>query len=229
MTPDDGAALDFDALARLADELRVDVLKMLNLAGSGHTGGSLGMADVYTVLWFGGHLRVDPERPDAPDRDRFVLSNGHEVIGFSFGRVTPAPPMTGVLLRSWRRLLIPGIVLPLRHPVAPRDQGRLEDLEGVRMITYPEISFEERMSTVEFRVSHAAHIVLNADSCRGCSTQDCVTACPAGLFVRTSDGGIVFNYEQCFECGTCYLICDTEGALSWSYPDGGHGVVFARG
>ena len=45
----------------------------------------------------------------------------------------------------------------------------------------------------------------------------------------TSDGGVVFNYEQCFECGTCYLVCDTEGALTWTYPDGGHGVVFARG
>ena len=97
------------------------------------------------------------------------------------------------------------------------------------MTAYPEIGFEERMSTIEFRVSHTAHIVLNADSCRGCSTQACVSACPAGLFVPTSDGGIVFNYEQCFECGTCYLICDTEGALSWSYPEGGHGVVFARG
>ena len=97
------------------------------------------------------------------------------------------------------------------------------------MRTYPEISFEERMSTVEFRVSHNPHIVLNADSCRGCSSQACVTACPANLFVKTSDGSIVFNHEQCFECGTCYLVCNTEGALSWSYPEGGFGVVFARG
>ncbi len=95
--------------------------------------------------------------------------------------------------------------------------------------TYPVLGFEERMATVEFRVGSRPHIVLNADSCRGCSTQACVTACPASLFVVTSDGGIVFNYEQCFECGTCYLVCDTEGALTWTYPDGGHGVVFARG
>ena len=43
-----------------------------------------------------------------------------------------------------------------------------------------------------------------------------------------SDGGIVFNYEQCFECGTCYLACSTAGAISWTYPDGGQGVVFHR-
>ena len=42
------------------------------------------------------------------------------------------------------------------------------------------------------------------------------------------DGGILFNYEQCFECGTCYLVCNTEGAITWTYPDGGHGVVFRR-
>jgi ferredoxin like protein len=53
-------------------------------------------------------------------------------------------------------------------------------------------------------------------------------ACPAGLFVPTADGGILFNYEQCFECGTCYLACDTAGAITWTYPDGGHGVVFRR-
>jgi ferredoxin like protein len=53
-------------------------------------------------------------------------------------------------------------------------------------------------------------------------------ACPADLFVPTSDGGILFNYEQCFECGTCYLVCNVEGAITWAYPEGGHGVVFRR-
>ena len=37
-------------------------------------------------------------------------------------------------------------------------------------------------------------------------------ACPAGLFVPTTDGGILFNYEQCFECGTCYQVCNQQGA-----------------
>ncbi|HTE05908.1 MAG TPA: transketolase [Planctomycetota bacterium] len=68
---------DFAALAAIAHELRVDVLTMLNKSGSGHPGGSLGMADVFTTLWFGGWLNTDPAHPDWPDRDRFVLSNGH--------------------------------------------------------------------------------------------------------------------------------------------------------
>ena len=90
------------------------------------------------------------------------------------------------------------------------------------------ISFDERMATAEFRIHERAHIVVDGDACRGCSTQECVVACPARLFVPTSDGGVLFNYEQCFECGTCYLVCNKQGAITWNYPEGGHGVVFHR-
>lgn len=90
------------------------------------------------------------------------------------------------------------------------------------------LPFTERMDTVEFRVHERPHIVVDAAICRDCSVRGCVVACPANLFVPTADGGIVFNYEQCFECGTCYLVCNVEGAITWTYPDGGHGVVFRR-
>lgn len=93
---------------------------------------------------------------------------------------------------------------------------------------YDGVSFEDRMDTVEFRVHERPHITVDGDSCSGCTTRACVVACPANLFVPTSDGGILFNYEQCFECGTCYMVCNTAGAISWTYPDGGHGVVFRR-
>jgi ferredoxin like protein len=90
-------------------------------------------------------------------------------------------------------------------------------------------SFEQRMAAVEFRVGERAHITVDSDVCRSCTTKACVTVCPANLFAPTSDGGILFNYEHCFECGTCYLVCNHEGALSWTYPDGGQGVVFRHG
>lgn len=93
----------------------------------------------------------------------------------------------------------------------------------------PAVSFEDRMATVDFRVSERAHITVDTEICRGCPAQVCVHACPADLFVPTSDNGILFNYEQCFECGTCYQVCDSEGAISWTYPDGGHGVAFRQG
>jgi ferredoxin like protein len=93
-------------------------------------------------------------------------------------------------------------------------------------VHWPDISFQDRMASSEFRVHERAHIVVNRDSCNGCTTRACVVACPANLFVPTADGGIVFNYEQCFECGTCYMVCNEKGAISWSYPEGGHGIVF---
>jgi ferredoxin like protein len=93
---------------------------------------------------------------------------------------------------------------------------------------WPAVPFEELIGTTEFEVHERAHIVVDGSVCRDCSTRDCVVACPANLFVPTADGGILFNYEQCFECGTCYLVCNREGAISWSYPEGGFGVVFRR-
>jgi transketolase len=63
-------------LEQTANDIRKSIIKMLVHAGSGHTAGPLGMADVFTVLYF--HtLRHDPTRPDWEDRDRLVLSNGH--------------------------------------------------------------------------------------------------------------------------------------------------------
>ena len=59
-----------------ANEIRQDIIKMLLEAGSGHSAGSLGMADIFTAFYF--HiLKHNPEKPDWEERDRLVLSNGH--------------------------------------------------------------------------------------------------------------------------------------------------------
>ena len=60
----------------LARRIRVDVVRMTHRARSSHVGSGLSIADILAVL-YGGVLRVDPARPDNPDRDRFVLSKGH--------------------------------------------------------------------------------------------------------------------------------------------------------
>jgi ferredoxin like protein len=88
------------------------------------------------------------------------------------------------------------------------------------------IPLEERMRTVRFKVDDQPHIVVNAAVCNTCSVRACVYVCPANLFVPLDDGGILFNYEECFECGTCYIACNQEGAIQWSYPRGGYGVTF---
>jgi len=63
-------------LEETANRLREDVIKMVSHAGSGHIAGPLGMADIIAALYF--HiLNHNHKKPDWPDRDRFVLSNGH--------------------------------------------------------------------------------------------------------------------------------------------------------
>jgi transketolase len=60
-----------------ANKIRQDIITMLLSAKSGHSAGPLGMADVFTALYFGNVLKYDPKKPNDPDRDRFVLSCGH--------------------------------------------------------------------------------------------------------------------------------------------------------
>lgn len=64
------------ALELKANTIRQEIIEMLVEAGSGHSAGSLGMADVFTALFYE-VIKCDPKRPDWPDRDRVVLSNGH--------------------------------------------------------------------------------------------------------------------------------------------------------
>lgn len=63
-------------LEEMAITVRESVIEMLTTAGSGHTAGSMGMADIFTAFYF--HiLKHDPQNPGWEDRDRLILSNGH--------------------------------------------------------------------------------------------------------------------------------------------------------
>src|SRR5882762_2652499 len=63
-------------LKRLANRLRIEIIKMIGTAGSGHPGGSLSEVELLSALYFR-VLRHDPKNPNWPDRDRFILSKGH--------------------------------------------------------------------------------------------------------------------------------------------------------
>ena len=65
-----------EALELLANDIRQDIIKMLEEAGSGHPGGSLGQADIYTALYFN-LMKHDPQDPDWNERDILIQSNGH--------------------------------------------------------------------------------------------------------------------------------------------------------
>jgi transketolase len=77
------AGVDAGEIARLQDvarRIRLEVIKAVNHARAGHVGGPLSAADMLAALYF--HvLRIRPDEPAWPDRDRFVLSKGHSSIG----------------------------------------------------------------------------------------------------------------------------------------------------
>lgn len=63
-------------LEQKANDIRIDIIKMLEEAGSGHSAGPLGLADIFTALYFK-ILKHDPKNPDWDQRDILILSNGH--------------------------------------------------------------------------------------------------------------------------------------------------------
>ena len=73
-------AMDYQALRKKANDIRIGIIKSVYSAGSGHPGGSLSAADILTVLYFK-EMNIDPENPRMPGRDKFVLSKGHASPG----------------------------------------------------------------------------------------------------------------------------------------------------
>ena len=70
--------LTITQLEKKATDIRMDIIRMLEAAGSGHSAGPLGMADIVTALYFN-IMNIDPAKPDWSERDVFFLSNGHTV------------------------------------------------------------------------------------------------------------------------------------------------------
>ena len=68
-------------LMKTANEVRKGIVTAVNSAKSGHPGGSLSAADIYTYLYFE-EMNIDPKDPKKADRDRFVLSKGHTAPGY---------------------------------------------------------------------------------------------------------------------------------------------------
>ena len=87
----------------LANCIRALTIDAVNAANSGHPGAPMGMADAATVL-FRNHLKFDAANPDWPDRDRFVLSNGHaSMLLYSLLHLTGYQDMTLDQIRNFRQ------------------------------------------------------------------------------------------------------------------------------
>ena len=77
MTQTVSQELDLLALKEKARQIRLDILEMTTLAGSGHPSSSFSTVEILTALFFGGILRYEPGDPWWVDRDRFIMSKGH--------------------------------------------------------------------------------------------------------------------------------------------------------
>ncbi|MEI3376822.1 MAG: transketolase [Coriobacteriales bacterium] len=66
-----------DKIEARAKSMRINIIKMLKEAGSGHPGGSLSAADIVASLYFGGVMNYSEDDPQHPERDYFILSKGH--------------------------------------------------------------------------------------------------------------------------------------------------------
>jgi len=84
----------------------------------------------------------------------------------------------------------------------------------------------------EFRPDPAwRHVAIcDPDNCRQCRDKNCLLICPAGVFTwdNRPDSPIQGRYERCVECGACRLACPA-GAVEFTYPRGGYGVIFRQG
>lgn len=97
--------LTLEELEKKANEVRKGIIKMLVTAGSGHSAGSLGMADVFTALYFD-VMNHDPKKPDWEDRDRLILSCGH-ICPARYVAMAHAGYFSKTKLRTLRKLESP--------------------------------------------------------------------------------------------------------------------------
>src|SRR5256885_7606274 len=92
-------------LKRLANRMRIEIVKMIGAAGSGHPGGSLSEVELLAALYFR-VMRHDPKNPNWRDRDRFILSKGHGCPAL-YGRLIEAGYLDPALLPTLRNLRSP--------------------------------------------------------------------------------------------------------------------------
>jgi ferredoxin like protein len=94
-----------------------------------------------------------------------------------------------------------------------------------------ELSLDARLGIDKYEIDEQnSHIEVDHERCLSCIARPCLTVCPAEVY-RWVDEKVAVNYENCLECGTCQIACDTggQGAINWQPPQGGFGIVFRYG
>ena len=110
--------LTITQIEKKANDIRKDIITMLERAGSGHSAGPLGLADILATLYFN-VMNLDPKQPEMPGRDMFFLSNGH-CVPVQYAAMAEAgffPKSELLTLRQWgsrlqghpERTMLPGL------------------------------------------------------------------------------------------------------------------------
>ncbi|MDD2869470.1 transketolase [Neomegalonema sp.] len=151
--------------ALMANAIRFLAADAVEAANSGHPGMPMGMADVATVL-FTRHIKLDPARPDWPDRDRFVLSAGHgSMLQYAVQHLLGYADMTLDQIRNFRQLG----AITAGHP----EYGHAEGIEtttgplGQGIATAVGLALGERMMNARFGDDLVGHFtyVIAGDGC----------------------------------------------------------------
>jgi ferredoxin like protein len=93
------------------------------------------------------------------------------------------------------------------------------------------LSLDARLGLDKYEIDEAnSHITVDQALCQTCDFKPCLTVCPAEVY-KLVDNQIVMRYENCLECGTCEISCDTggKGSIAWQPPLGGFGIIFRYG
>jgi ferredoxin like protein len=92
------------------------------------------------------------------------------------------------------------------------------------------LSLDERLGMNKYKLDSESHVEVNRELCGICETKVCLFICPAEVY-RLVEDRLVFNYENCLECGSCTIACKNRGrgAINWKNPRGGFGIVYRYG
>ncbi len=93
------------------------------------------------------------------------------------------------------------------------------------------LSLDARLGLDKYEIdAQQSHIQVDMGRCKSCDAKPCLTVCPAQVY-QWVDEHIAVRYENCLECGTCQIACESggKGGITWRNPAGGFGIQFRYG
>jgi len=89
---------------------------------------------------------------------------------------------------------------------------------------HQKISLEDKLFLVTQKKDNINHIEINDKECINCKDKPCLLICSAKTYEEIN-GKIEISYENCLECGSCWIACP-KNAISWKNPRGGFGITY---